>query len=162
MMRFNIGKKGGYHLTIEQLLIVARLALVLLVSVVIVLIVANYINREVNVDEAQSFVVASRLLNEDCLGYHDGTRVKYGVLDGVKINEDQIVECMVYDPNVFAAKINLGGQEFFYNEETYLKNYLLCDKDKKKHCGATNLYVLIQTEEGLGPASLNVEVVALE
>ena len=155
-------KKGSYILAQEQLLTLVRVFLVLIISVVVVLIVAHYLTREVNVDEAQTFMVSSRLLSEECFGYSGATGLQYGVLDSSKITVERLTRCITYNENSFGAKVVLPDQEMFYDEEFYLTNYLLCEQDERKMCGSTNLYVLINDGDKLIPSNLNVEVVIVE
>ena len=157
MLKMN--KKGTYLLTKEVIYFIFRVAVLGLISLVVIIVVANYIDRDVEVEEFQSFVFSSRLFTEDCFGYNDGLRLKYGVLDSSKINEERVRECLKYDKEFLGAKINVFNQEIYYNKEFYDSNVDSCDNTDKVDCSNNVVYVL---DQNYNSGKLEVEVVNID
>lgn len=150
-----MNKKGVFRTQVEEFVIFAKLLLVIVLSTGFVIIVNNYVNREVDTGEVSSFVFASSLLEENCFGKEN----ELGVIDLNKFNEAKLNGCLKYNSEYLSASVKINNTELKMNNFDAKKT--LCWQEKYS-CILQSLYVLIDDNGEQKPETMYIEVITLE
>lgn len=150
-----MNKKAVFRTQIEEFIIFAKLLLVIILSVGFILVVNNYVNRDVNAGEVSSFVFANGLLDENCFGKNN----EFGVIDMDKVVDGRVDNCLQYNSEYLSAKVNILDREIKYNN--FDAKETLCWQEKYK-CNMQSMYVLAYENNEVNPVTMYVEVITLE
>ena len=137
-------KKGAFILSIEILQSIPKLIAVSLVIVVVVAAFQIYINRDRNVTDIESHILAERFFySKDCALYSNEVRAYPGVIDLSKFNENNLGNCYASDDISF--KFSLRDLDKNIIKEVKINDFSfdLCKvKNKNFNCYFNRQYVL--------------------
>lgn len=137
-------KKGAFILSIEILQSIPKLIAISLVVFVVYAAFQIYINRDRNVTDIESHILAERFFySKDCALYSDGVRAYPGVIDLSRFNENTLSSCYANDDISF--KFSLRGLDKKIIKEVKVNDFSfdLCKvKNKNFNCYFNRQYVL--------------------
>lgn len=138
-------KKGAYILSIEIVQSIPKLIMITLTVIVIMASVYFYVNRDIDVRDIESHVLASRLYySRNCALYFDGVRYYPGIIDLDKFNDDSLSRCYSTNEKI-AMKFTLKDVNSKVINEVKVNKFPLelCSvKDKNFLCYFNRQYVL--------------------
>lgn len=145
-----MNKRGSIWI-LDYFYLFMRLILFSFVFMFIALILADYINRDVEVGQQKADLILERVLSEDCFGAN-----KVNSVDVNKFTKNKLDECVVLGEDI-GIKINLAGQELISNEELVSKYLPACGDALYFDCYSRKLPVLVDGRM----LPLNFEMVVL-
>lgn len=136
-------KKGAFILSIDTIQVIPKLIAVSLVVIVVYAAFQIYINRERNVTDIESHVLAQRFYySENCALYYD-IKSYPGIIDLSKFNENVLIGC--YSNEEIGFKFSLRDLDKKIIKEVKLNDlpFDLCkSKDKNFNCYFNRQYIL--------------------
>src|SRR3989344_793006 len=138
-------KKGAFILSIELLQSIPKLIIISLTIVVIFASIQIYVNRDRDVRDIESHLLAQRFFySKNCAIYSDNARAYPGIIDFSKFNENSLGNCYAAESNIgFKFTLKDIGSKVIKEIKLNDVPFDLCNvKNKNFNCYFNKQYVL--------------------